>query len=82
MGMPGSCSGLRLYQGNRLFIGNGFFEDFLRRVPCAILYLTEIPGMTFAAGKVASRLINGKIVFGTRQMNGGNKPIRLVIFMF
>ena len=51
--MPGGCFIPGFYQGDRGVIGNRFFEDFLRRVPLAVLYFTEIPGMTFTAGKVA-----------------------------
>jgi len=37
--------------------------------------------MTFATGKIAPGLINGKIVFRARQMNGGDQPGRFVIVM-
>jgi hypothetical protein len=63
MGVPGRGPFSRFHQGNGLLIRYGLLQDVMRRVPFAILYLTEIPGMALTAGEVASRLVDGEIVF-------------------
>jgi hypothetical protein len=35
-------------------------------MPGPVLHLAEIPGMTFLAGKVATGLIDGQVIFGAR----------------
>jgi len=53
MSVPGRGLFPTFPQCNGFFVGNGLFQNILRGVPCALLYLAEMPGMTFAAGKVA-----------------------------
>jgi hypothetical protein len=35
--------------------------------------------MTFSAGKVTTRLVDGKVIFWTREMDGGNEPEETVV---
>jgi hypothetical protein len=80
MGMPGCGLFSRFPEIDDLFIGNRLFQDVLGRIPTAIFHLTEIPGMTFPTGEITPRLINGEIVFRTREMNGSDEPIPFPIF--
>jgi hypothetical protein len=61
--MPGSRPLPRLLKVHQLFVFHAFLQDVLRCVPGAILYFAEIPGVTFSAGKIAPRLVYGKIIF-------------------
>jgi len=35
--------------------------------------------MAFSAGKVTTRLVNGKVIFWTREMDSGNEPEQTVV---
>ena len=48
---------------HQFFVFHAFFQDVLSCVPGPILYLAEIPGVTFPAGEIASGLIYGEIIF-------------------
>ena len=58
-----------------LFIFYGGPENILWAVPSSFLDLGEIPGMAFAARQVTSGLVDGEIVFRTRQMNGADQAV-------
>ena len=62
VGMPGSAvlSGLR--KGYLFLIILSGLQDVLRAEPLTCCLLAEVPGVTFPAGKVAPRLVNGKII--------------------
>jgi hypothetical protein len=63
MGMPGRGFGSGFHQRNGFLIINGLLQDFFGSRPGSVLLFREIPGMAFAAGKVATGLINGEIIF-------------------
>lgn len=79
--MPGSCLCSGLKKGDVLLIGKSFIQDVFRLVPCAILHFAEMPGMTLAARKIASRLIDGKVVFRTRKMDGRDQSIDVAVLL-
>jgi hypothetical protein len=64
-----------------LFVFYRFLQDFCGAVPCAVLDLAEIPGMTLSAREIASGLIDGKVIFRSRKMNRRNEPIPSALFL-
>jgi hypothetical protein len=73
--VPGRRPFSRLFQVHDRLVGHCFFQDISGRVPVALFDLAEIPGMTFAAGEIAARLINGEVVLRTREVNGSDEPV-------
>jgi hypothetical protein len=61
--MPGGYPFPWLLKVHQLFVFHAFFQDVLWCVPGPILYFTEIPGVTFSAGKITPGLIYGEIIF-------------------
>ena len=69
MGMPGRGHLSRFFYGYQFIVSEGLLENILRRKPTTVLDFAKVPGMTFAAGKVASGLIYRQIVFRTGQVH-------------
>lgn len=82
MGMPGGCPGAGFELGDGSFIRQCIIQNIPRRIPGAVGDLAEVPGVTFAAGKITPGLVNGKIVFGAGEVNGADEAINFVIYRF
>jgi hypothetical protein len=54
-----------------LFTG---LQNIRRRPPVSLGLFGKCPGMALPAGKIASRLIDGEIVFRAREMNSRDQP--------
>jgi hypothetical protein len=79
--MPGGRLFPRLLKVHQPFVFHAFVQDIPRCVPGAILYFAEIPRVTFSAGKIASGLIYGKIVFRSGEVNGSDQSAYIPIFI-
>jgi hypothetical protein len=58
------------------------FQHLIGRPPISFGHLGETPGVTLPAGEVATRLINGQIIFRPGKMNGRDKPESSVVRLF
>jgi len=75
MGMVGGGFLSGFFQSHFPIVILAGLKDFLGTIPLTFRFLAEIPGMTLAAGKITSRLIDGKIILRTGEMNGRYKPL-------
>jgi hypothetical protein len=57
-------------------------QNIRRRPPIALGNFCEIPRMTFSAGEGTAGLVDGEVVFRTREMNGGDQPEETVVGLF
>jgi hypothetical protein len=60
------------FQGYLFFVFDAGLKNFPGCVPFTLGLLAEIPGMTLAAGKIASRLIDRKIILRAGKMDCGD----------
>jgi hypothetical protein len=82
VGMKGSGPVSRLPNRHFFFIFFARLQNISRRPPIALGNFCEIPGMTFSAGEGTSGLVDGKIIFWTGEMNGGDQPEEAVVRFF
>ena len=66
LSMPGGCPFPRFHQCDLLLVGRCSAQNIPRAVPMPLLDFGKRPGVTLSAGQIASRLINGEIIFGAR----------------
>ena len=82
VGMEGSSPVSRLSNRNFLFIFFARLQNIGRRPPIALGNFRETPGMTFSAGEVTTRLIDGEVIFRAGEMNRGDHPEEAIICLF
>jgi hypothetical protein len=77
--MKGSGPVSRLPNRDLLFILLACLQNVSRRPPIAFGNLCEIPRMTFSTGERATGLVDGEVIFRTREMSGGDQPEKAVV---
>jgi len=72
----------RLSNRHLFFIFLARLQDFHGRPPIAFGNSCEIPGMTFSAGEVTTGLVNGEVIFRTREMDTRDQPQEAIVCLF
>jgi hypothetical protein len=79
VGMECGRPASRLTDGHFSLVFLAGLEHIGRRPPPSLGNLGKTPGMAFPAGEIAARLINGKVIFRTGEMNSRDTPQRPLV---
>jgi hypothetical protein len=80
--VKGSRSVSRLSNRHLFFIFFAGLQDIRRGPPIAFGNPCEIPGMTFSAGEVTTGLVNGEVIFRTREVDSRDQPQEAIVCLF